>query len=103
MSASPGYGDVVAHSRLLRAGGANALLAALTHVRTCRDPVVDSVGAHWVSYRFRCRMETMRTVWVEAWQMQCCGEAIEIGSQVRWRLEEPDEIVTTILLSLIHI
>jgi hypothetical protein len=27
-------------------------------------------------------------VWVEAWQMQCCGDPIEVGSSVEWTLYE---------------
>lgn len=26
----------------------------------------------------------MRRVWVDAWQMQCCGEPFDIGSTVTW-------------------
>jgi len=26
------------------------------------------------------------TVWVEGWQMQCCGEPFHVGSQVSWTL-----------------
>ena len=24
------------------------------------------------------------TVWIDAWQMQCCGRAFNVGSQVEW-------------------
>jgi hypothetical protein len=27
------------------------------------------------------------TVWVDAWQMQCCGEPFSIGSEVTWTLQ----------------
>jgi hypothetical protein len=30
------------------------------------------------------------TVWVDSWQMQCCGEPFRIGSQVAWTLGRPD-------------
>jgi hypothetical protein len=26
------------------------------------------------------------TVWVDSWQMRCCGEAFHVGSQVAWTL-----------------
>ena len=30
------------------------------------------------------------TVWVSAWQMQCCGKPFRIGSRVSWTLAQPD-------------
>ena len=30
------------------------------------------------------------TVWVDAWQMQCCGERFSVGSRVSWTLAEAD-------------
>lgn len=30
------------------------------------------------------------TVWVDAWQMQCCGQQFGVGSRVSWTLAEPD-------------
>src|ERR1700678_785685 len=30
------------------------------------------------------------TVWVDAWQLQCCGEQSSTGSPVSWTLAEPD-------------
>ena len=30
------------------------------------------------------------TVWVDAWQMQCCGEPFHLGSQVAWTLGDAD-------------
>lgn len=30
------------------------------------------------------------TVWVDSWQMQCCGAQFHRGSQVTWTLSEPD-------------
>jgi hypothetical protein len=30
------------------------------------------------------------TLWVDAWQMQCCGEPFRLGSQVAWTLRNPD-------------
>lgn len=30
------------------------------------------------------------TLWVDAWQMQCCGEPFRLGSQVAWTLRGPD-------------
>jgi hypothetical protein len=30
------------------------------------------------------------TVWVDSWQMQCCGEPFQRGSQVAWTLTDPD-------------
>jgi hypothetical protein len=29
-------------------------------------------------------------VWVDSWQMQCCGDPIRVGGEVRWTLQEPD-------------
>ncbi len=28
----------------------------------------------------------MPTVWVDDWQMQCCGDAFEVGGQVTWNV-----------------
>jgi hypothetical protein len=37
-------------------------------------------------------------VWVEGWQMECCGESFRIGSTVSWTLTETDpELLETIL------
>jgi hypothetical protein len=30
------------------------------------------------------------TVWVDSWQMQCCGEPFHLGSQVAWTLGHVD-------------
>jgi hypothetical protein len=30
------------------------------------------------------------TVWVDSWQMQCCGEPFRLGSQVAWTLGGAD-------------
>jgi hypothetical protein len=30
------------------------------------------------------------TLWVDAWQMQCCGEPFRLGSQVAWTVGEAD-------------
>jgi hypothetical protein len=30
------------------------------------------------------------TVWVDDWQMQCCGEPFSVGSRVTWTLREPN-------------
>ena len=30
-------------------------------------------------------------VWVDSWQMECCGDAIRVGGEVRWTLGTPDE------------
>ncbi|GAB3160557.1 DUF6578 domain-containing protein [Amycolatopsis sp. NPDC004378] len=37
-------------------------------------------------------MET--TVWVDDWQLQCCGEPFSVGSRVRWHLvaSDPDSL-----------
>ncbi|MBE1564789.1 DUF6578 domain-containing protein [Nonomuraea africana] len=29
-------------------------------------------------------------VWVDDWQMQCCGDPFGVGSRVSWKLGEPD-------------
>lgn len=29
-------------------------------------------------------------VWVDDWQMQCCGEPFAIGDEVSWTLRDPD-------------
>ncbi|HCU92907.1 MAG TPA: hypothetical protein DHU96_09275 [Actinobacteria bacterium] len=31
------------------------------------------------------------TVWVDIWQMQCCGEPFHLGSQVAWTLGDADQ------------
>jgi hypothetical protein len=30
------------------------------------------------------------TIWVDSWQMQCCGEPFRLGSQVAWTLRAAD-------------
>lgn len=35
--------------------------------------------------------ENSLRVWVDAWQIQCCGEAFEVGSQVEWTLYEESD------------
>jgi hypothetical protein len=30
------------------------------------------------------------TVWIDAWQMQCCGDPISLGAPVRWAVMKPD-------------
>ncbi len=30
------------------------------------------------------------TVWVDSWQMRCCGEPFRVGSQVAWTLSGAD-------------
>ncbi|MGQ7352188.1 DUF6578 domain-containing protein [Quadrisphaera oryzae] len=37
-------------------------------------------------------------VHVEDWQLECCGEHVQIGSSVAWHLEDADEVhvVTTV-------
>ncbi len=29
-------------------------------------------------------------VWVDDWQMQCCGAPFSVGDEVSWTLREPD-------------
>lgn len=29
-------------------------------------------------------------VWVDGWQMECCGEPFGVGDEVLWRLDAPD-------------
>lgn len=29
-------------------------------------------------------------IWVDGWQMQCCGERFSVGTRVTWTLREPD-------------
>jgi hypothetical protein len=31
------------------------------------------------------------TVWVDGWQMPCCGESFSVGQQVAWTLGDADE------------
>jgi hypothetical protein len=31
------------------------------------------------------------TVWVDSWQMQCCGEPFSVGQQVWWTLGDVDQ------------
>jgi hypothetical protein len=38
------------------------------------------------------------TVWVDDWQMQCCGEPFAVGSKVSWTLRDTDaEWLATVL------
>lgn len=38
------------------------------------------------------------TIWVDAWQMQCCGEPFSVGSRISWTLAEADpEWLTSVL------
>lgn len=36
-------------------------------------------------------MNNSLRVWVEAWQIQCCGDAFEVGSKVEWTLCEQSD------------
>ncbi|MBC6462935.1 hypothetical protein HKK72_34620 [Actinomadura sp. HBU206391] len=38
------------------------------------------------------------TVWVDAWQMQCCGETFTVGSEVSWTLRDVDSDWLTMVL-----
>ena len=31
------------------------------------------------------------TVWVDSWQMLCCGEPFSVGQQVSWTLSDADQ------------
>jgi hypothetical protein len=31
------------------------------------------------------------TIWLTAWQLQCCGEPFSLGSSVSWQVVPPDE------------
>jgi hypothetical protein len=31
------------------------------------------------------------TVWVDSWQMQCCGDPFSVGQQVSWTLSDADQ------------
>jgi len=31
-------------------------------------------------------------VWVDDWQMQCCGQPIEVGAKVSWTLKPADDL-----------
>ena len=37
-------------------------------------------------------------VWVDGWQMQCCGEPFRVGSEVSWPLREADSDWLTSIL-----
>ena len=39
------------------------------------------------------------TVWVDSWQMQCCGVPFRVGSQVAWTLRAPDRDLLEQILS----
>jgi hypothetical protein len=44
------------------------------------------------------------TVWVDAWQMQCCEEQFGLGSRVCWKLAQADaDWVTAVLGDEIHV
>lgn len=34
-------------------------------------------------------MDDMTVVWVDGWQMQCCGEPFSVGDTIRWTVGEP--------------
>jgi len=38
------------------------------------------------------------TIWVDAWQLQCCGEPFRVGSRVAWTLRDagPDWLETVL-------
>lgn len=37
-------------------------------------------------------------VWMDSWQMQCCGDEFSVGARVSWNLVEPDlEWLTTVV------
>lgn len=38
------------------------------------------------------------TVWVSSWQLQCCGEPIDVGAWVDWHVVPPDTAWLTDLL-----
>ncbi|MDG4772993.1 DUF6578 domain-containing protein [Solwaraspora sp. WMMD792] len=31
-----------------------------------------------------------KTVWLDSWQMQCCGEPFALGDEVAWTLHDPN-------------
>jgi len=31
-----------------------------------------------------------KTVWLDSWQMQCCGERFEPGDEISWTLQDPN-------------
>jgi hypothetical protein len=37
-------------------------------------------------------------VWVDDWQMQCCGEPFAIGDEVSWTLRDPDTVWLELVL-----
>ena len=41
----------------------------------------------------------MLTIWLDAWQMTCCGEPFHVGSEIRWTLydELDDEWLAAVL------
>jgi hypothetical protein len=43
-----------------------------------------------------CRMAM--TIWIDSWQMQCCGEPFRLGSRVAWTLRaaDPDWLAATL-------
>ena len=32
------------------------------------------------------------TIWLDAWQMQCCGQPFEVGSEVTWTLVDTPDV-----------
>jgi hypothetical protein len=39
-------------------------------------------------------------IWMSAWQLQCCGDAFGLGTEVSWRVLPPDEEWLASLLPL---
>lgn len=42
-------------------------------------------------------------VWVDGWQMQCCGDPFAVGSEVRWTLIPPDHDWFRVLLGNVEV
>lgn len=40
----------------------------------------------------------MMRIWVDDWQVQCCGDAFSVGATVSWTVQEPDREWLTGLL-----
>lgn len=72
------------------AGAADAAWAAADISKTARNEA-DRIGNDSPPWLLAVRLWLVTmTIWVDAWQMQCCGEPFRLGSQVAWTLRGTD-------------
>jgi hypothetical protein len=56
-----------------------------------------STGSHLAGHTQRMRL----VVWVDDWQMQCCGEPFHVGSEVAWTVSETGQTAQDRLESML--